>query len=152
VAMVVSQDPAMLEIDVGISGTASMHVHDFWRPLGHREAQVDGHYSVQCYNEALSTAYRGWKTRAIARELVRDGGVTSEQLARICYHVPFCKMARKAHVQVRACDFADLGTVDSDEATAKSFAQQVAPSLEACSRIGNIYTGSLYLAALGLLD
>src|SRR5262245_26653369 len=47
VAMVVSMQPALLELDIGISGTASAHVHDFWRPLGRREAQVDGHYSVQ---------------------------------------------------------------------------------------------------------
>jgi hydroxymethylglutaryl-CoA synthase len=151
VAMVIAEDPAMLELDVGISGAASMHVHDFWRPLGQREAQVDGHYSMQCYTEALATAYRGWKTRAIARELLRGDGLASEALARICYHVPFCKMAKKAHVQLRACDHADLGLADTDEAIATSFASQVEPSLSACSRVGNIYTGSLYLALLGAL-
>jgi len=152
VAMVIAQDPAMLELDVGISGAASTHVHDFWRPLGQREAQVDGHYSMQCYTEALATAYRGWKTRAIARELVRGDGLASEQLAQICYHVPFCKMARKAHVQVRQCDASDAGIADTDAAVAASFTQQVEPSLSACSRVGNIYTGSLYLALLGALD
>ncbi len=152
IAMVIAQDPAMFELDVGVSGAASMHVHDFWRPLGQREAQVDGHYSMQCYTDALATAYRGWKTRAIARELVRGDILASEQLARICYHVPFCKMARKAHVQVRSCDHADLGLADTDDAAAASFASQVEPSLAACSRVGNIYTGSLYLALLGALD
>jgi hydroxymethylglutaryl-CoA synthase len=141
----------MLELDVGISGAASTHVHDFWRPIGQREARVDGHYSMQCYTEALATAYRGWKTRAIARELLRGDGLASEALARICYHVPFCKMAKKAHVQLRACDHADLGLADTDEAIATSFASQVEPSLSACSRVGNIYTGSLYLALLGAL-
>ncbi|HEY5946127.1 MAG TPA: hydroxymethylglutaryl-CoA synthase, partial [Kofleriaceae bacterium] len=97
VAMVISDNPAMLEIDLGISGTSSTHVHDFWRPLGLREAQVDGHYSVQCYLDALAGAYRGWKEKAIAREIVRGDDIVSEKLARICYHVPFCKMAKKAH-------------------------------------------------------
>ena len=152
VAMVIAQDPSMFELDLGISGAASSHVHDFWRPLGQREAQVDGHYSMQCYTDALAIAYRGWKTRAIARELVRGDGLASEQLAQICYHVPFCKMARKAHVQVRQCDAADIGMADTDEAAAASFAQQVEPSLAACSRVGNIYTGSLYLSLLGALD
>ena len=145
IAMVIAEDPAMLELDVGISGAASTHVHDFWRPLGRREACVDGHYSMQCYTDALATAYRGWKTRAIARELVRGDGITSEQLARICYHVPFCKMAKKAHAAVRACDGAE-----SDDPT--SYAARVEPSLWACARVGNIYTGSLYLALLGALD
>ncbi|HEY1811175.1 MAG TPA: hydroxymethylglutaryl-CoA synthase [Kofleriaceae bacterium] len=152
VAMVIAQDPAMLELDVGISGAASSHVHDFWRPLGQREAQVDGHYSMRCYTDALATAYRGWKQRAIARELVLGDGIASEQLARICYHVPFCKMAKKAHVALRALDFAELGRTDTDDAAAASFAAQVEPSLAACSRVGNIYTGSLYLALLSALD
>jgi len=152
VAMVVTADPAMLAIDVGISGASSTHVHDFWRPLGHRVAEVDGHYSVQCYLDALAGAYRGWKDRA---------GVTSEQLARICYHVPFCKMAKKAHAQVWRCDLDDrqhgdpLATWDAaaeELAAARAFDTQVAPSLLACSRVGNIYTGSLYLALASLLD
>ena len=155
VAMIVREDPSLLELDVGISGAASAHVHDFWRPLGQREARVDGHYSVQCYLDAVSTAYRGWRQRALARELVR-GEVPSEALARICYHVPFCKMARKAHMQVRRCDLEDAKTpwdAGAEEARASaSFASQVDPSLPLCSRIGNIYTGSLYLGLAGLLD
>jgi len=158
VAMVVSTDPALVEIDVGISGAASSHVHDFWRPLGLREAQVDGHYSVQCYLDAVSTAYRGWRTRAIARDVVPDDGMVNERLARICYHVPFCKMARKAHQQVRRCDLEDAG-VAWDEAAieaeapraAAAFRKQVEPSLGLCARVGNIYTGSLYLGLAGLL-
>lgn len=131
VAMVVSTDPALVQIDVGVSGTSSTHVHDFWRPLGHREAQVDGHYSVQCYLDAAADAYAGWRAAAAARDVSTD-------LARICYHVPFCKMAKKAHLH--------LGF---DEA---SFETQVAPSLVLCARVGNIYTGSLYLGLAGLLD
>ncbi|HEY5943904.1 MAG TPA: hydroxymethylglutaryl-CoA synthase, partial [Kofleriaceae bacterium] len=156
VAMVISDNPAMLEIDLGISGTSSTHVHDFWRPLGQREAQVDGHYSVQCYLDALASAYRGWKEKAIAREIVRGDDIVSEKLARICYHVPFCKMAKKAHLHVRRCDLEDTrvpwDTANEEERSALSFRQQVEPSLSACSRVGNVYTGSLYLSLAGLLE
>ncbi len=156
IAMVISQHPAILELDLGITGTSSTHVHDFWRPIGQREAQVDGHYSVECYLAALGSAYREWKTRAIARELVRGGGLASEALARICYHVPFCKMARKAHLHVRRCDLEDAGVpwdVAAEETrAAQRFEDQVQPSLPLCSRIGNVYTGSLYFGLAGLLD
>src|SRR6185369_8566570 len=89
VAMIVSTDPALLALDLGMSGAASSHVHDFWRPLGLREAQVDGHYSVQCYLDAVASAYRGWRTRAIDRGVVARGTPASSALARVCYHVPF---------------------------------------------------------------
>ena len=155
VAMVISADPALLELDVGISGAASVHVHDFWRPLGQRDAQVDGHYSMRCYLDAIATAYRGWRTRAIAHGLVRGDGLASEQLARICYHVPFCKMAYKAHLHVRRCELEDAGSVHDpaaeDEQGRASLARQVEPSLALCAAIGNIYTGSLYLGLTGLL-
>ena len=155
VAMVIGHDPSLFAIDVGVSGAASAHVHDFWRPLGEREARVDGHYSIDCYLDALALAYRGWKMRAIARELVSSRELVSEKLAHICYHVPFCKMARKAHQRVRRCDLEDLGIADrADEESrcAASFHEQVEPSLGACARVGNIYTGSLYLALAGVLD
>ena len=156
VAMIVGRNPAMVELDVGISGASSLHVHDFWRPLGQREAQVDGHYSVQCYLDALAGAYRGWKQKALERELVHGDGLVSEKLARICYHVPFCKMAKKAHLHLRRCDLEDTqepwdATAEEQHAAA-SFQHQVEPSLAACARIGNVYTGSLYLSLAGLLE
>ena len=126
VALLIKEDPAIAAIDIGGSGTASAHVHDFWRPLGQREAEVDGHFSVQCYLDALTLAYAGWRENT--------GGA---ELARICYHVPFCKMAKKAHEHV---------------AQPSTFETMVAPSLALCSRVGNIYTGSLYLGLAGLLD
>ena len=155
VAMIVGAEPALLELDIGVAGTCSSHVHDFWRPLGQREAQVDGHYSIECYLDAVATAYRGWKARAAARELVRAGAPAGEQLAAICYHVPFCKMARKAHTRVRRCDLEDSAapwdaSVEELRA-ATSFQEQVEPSLGLCARIGNVYTGSLYLGLAGLL-
>ena len=130
---------------------------DFWRPLGRREAVVDGHYSIDCYLEALAGAYRDWRGKAEARELVRRGraSLPSEQLAAIGYHVPFCKMAKKAHARLRRCDLDDvLGAFDEareEREGAASFERQVAPSLTVCARVGNVYTGSLYLGLAGML-
>jgi hydroxymethylglutaryl-CoA synthase len=160
VAMLVSDRPDILAIDQGTSGMFSTDVHDFWRPLGHREALVDGHYSIQCYLDAVGGAYRSWRARATERELVfQEGGLRSSQLARIVYHVPFCKMAKKAHAHVRKCELEDLagGALDAaalareESDGAASFETQVAPTLMLASRIGNTYTGSLYLGIASLL-
>jgi hydroxymethylglutaryl-CoA synthase len=161
VAMLVSDRPELLALDHGVSGVFSTDVHDFWRPLGRREALVDGHYSIECYLDAVAGAYRAWRERATAHELLHEGPTyRSEQLARIVYHVPFCKMARKAHAHVRKCELADLGGTPLDAAAlareeslgAASFEGQVAPSLLLASRIGNTYTSSLYLGIASLLQ
>ena len=157
VAFLVSAHPELLVLDLGVNGTSSAHVFDFWRPLGRREAVVDGHYSIDCYLEALAGAYRDWRTKAEAREIVRRGATAlpGEQLAAIGYHVPFCKMAKKAHARLRRCDLDDvLGAFDEareEREGAASFERQVAPSLSLCARVGNIYTGSLYLGFAGML-
>lgn len=160
VAMLVSDSPELLALDHGLSGVFSTDVHDFWRPLGRREALVDGHYSIECYLDAVAGAYRAWSDKATARELLHEGPTyRSEQLARIVYHVPFCKMARKAHAHVRKCELALVGGAALDEAAlareealgAASFEAQVVPSLMLASRIGNTYTSSLYLGIASLL-
>ena len=160
VAMLVSNNPEVLELDHGVSGVFSANVHDFWRPLGRREALVDGHYSIQCYLDAVGGAYRMWRDRAVNRGILRrNDSLPSGQLARIAYHVPFCKMARKAHLHLRKCDLEDQagGPLDAaaiereEKLGASSHADQVAPSLMLASRIGNTYTGSLYLGLASLI-
>jgi hydroxymethylglutaryl-CoA synthase len=148
VAMLVSDRPDLVSLDRAISGVFSTDVHDFWRPLGRREALVDGHYSIACYLDAVAGAYRMWRARAVEGGIVTADRPASEQLARIAYHVPFCKMAKKAHLRVRACDLGD----GEDEAGNASFEAQVAPSLALPSRIGNTYTASLYFGLASMLQ
>jgi hydroxymethylglutaryl-CoA synthase len=135
VAMLISENPRLLELDPGITGCFSQNVHDFWRPLYRKDALVDGQFSVQCYLDALAGAYAEWQRLS----------ESSEPLVRTCYHVPYGKMARKAHQ--RRCQLDGM----TDEAADKSFAVEVEPSLRVPSQVGNIYTGSLYLALLSLL-
>lgn len=159
VAMLVSERPEVLALDLGVSGAFSTDVHDFWRPIGRREPLVDGHYSIQCYLDAVAGASRGWRERAVARGLVRPGAHPSGELARLAYHVPFCKMAKKAHLHLRRVELDDhLGRAPTeaelaaeDAASAASFEETVAPSLELPARIGNTYTAALYFGLASLV-
>ena len=136
VAMIISERPRLLELDVGHSGAYARDVHDFWRPLHSKDAAVDGQLSVQCYLDALAGAYGEWR---------RDEAPSAEPLARTCYHVPYGKMARKAHRRRRVIDGLDEASADA------TFAVEVASSLLLPAQIGNVYTGSLYLALASLL-
>ena len=161
VAMLVSDAPELLAFDRGLNGFYSADVHDFWRPLGQREAVVDGHYSIKCYLDAVANAYRMWRDNAVRCEVVRGhAALPSDELARIAYHVPFCKMAKKAHLHLRSCDLEDRAGPPLDEGAksaeavigAASFELQVAPSLVLPSRVGNTYTAALYMGLASLLD
>ncbi len=137
VALLVSDTPRLLELDMAV-GTYSRDVMDFWRPLYSKDAVVDGQYSVTCYLEALKGAYSAWQ------EL--HGGLqplASDRFAALAYHVPYPKMAQKAHEALR--------TFDGDATPLATFAERVKPGLAVPRDIGNIYTGSLYLSLLSLL-
>jgi hydroxymethylglutaryl-CoA synthase len=97
---------------------------------------------VTCYLEALEGAYRAYVAHAGGDH--RASGPFSDRFAAIAYHVPYGKMAVKAHRHLRAID----GDVD---ATA-SFERQVAPGLVLPKQVGNIYTGSLYLSLASALS
>lgn len=139
VALLVSENPRLVALEVGVTGSYAQDVNDFWRPLYSKEAVVDGHHSVQCYLDALSGAYQSWK--AAAKEAGLDG-----EIVRRCYHVPYGKMAKKAHRQLMQLEGKSESEADA------SYATEVAPSLNLPSQVGNIYTGSLYLALTSLLE
>lgn len=142
VALLVSDRPRLLAFEAGRYGVCSKDVMDFWRPLYSKDAMVDGHYSVQCYLDALEGAYRAYKEAA--GDAQQGAGLYSDRFGALAYHVPYGKMARKAHRQLRAVD----GDADPDS----SFERLVAPSLVLPAQVGNIYTGSLYLALASLLS
>jgi hydroxymethylglutaryl-CoA synthase len=138
VALIVSAEPELVELDPRV-GTCSRDVMDFWRPLYSKDALVDGQYSVSCYLEALLGSYRAWlgEVSGSAQPPALD------ELAAIAYHVPYPKMAKKAHEALRA--------LENDPEPAKSFARQVRSGLVLPERVGNIYTGSMYLSLLSIL-
>jgi hydroxymethylglutaryl-CoA synthase len=138
VAMLVSATPSLVSFDQNV-GTYANDVMDFWRPLYSKDAVVDGQYSVTCYLDALRGAYQAHQESM--------GSVTanySDRFAAIAYHVPYPKMAKKAHEALRL--------VDGDAAPAASFERQVRTGLLLPERVGNIYTGSLYLSLLSVLN
>lgn len=136
VAFIVSERPRLVELEVARTGSYTRDVHDFWRPLDRKDALTDGHFSVQCYLDALAGAYQSWQQ-------VAGGGA---ELVRTCYHVPYGKMARKAHRHRKQLDGLTEAAADA------SFAVEVESSLDLPAQVGNIYTGSLYLALASLLQ
>ena len=135
VALLVSDQPKLLSLEPDRTGICSNDVHDFWRPLYSKDAFVDGPYSVQCYLDALTGAYEHFREK--------NPGVTTDSFAALAYHVPYGKMARKAHRQLRA--------IDGDPTPDATFDALVGHSLTLPAQVGNIYTGSLYLALASLL-
>ena len=141
VALLVSRKPRLIALDPFPAAVYTRDVMDFWRPHYRDTAVVDGHYSLSCYLQALEEC---WKRHRKA------SGLGWEDFRYLLFHVPFPKMAFKAfqslherEAALREGPFLSL----SD-----AFARQAAPALWASAEVGNLYSGSLYLALCALLE
>lgn len=142
VAMRVATNPDLLEIDLTSQGYSSKDVDDFFRPLGSVTAKVKGGYSVQCYHEAFEEAFD---------DHCRRTNVSSDHCLResdlFVLHVPFYKMAY-AGLQKLAEKKLGLSEEEAVEfVDSKGFVGGIAPT----TKIGNIYSGSAYMAMMFLL-
>ncbi|MHC4117023.1 MAG: hydroxymethylglutaryl-CoA synthase family protein [Planctomycetota bacterium] len=148
VAMVISDKPNLLHFDSEISGHYTKHVMDFWRPLYSKTAFVDGHYSIDCYLKALEGALEDALDKATIPQLY-----SMSQLQACIYHVPFAKMAAKAHHRHFEADVGEEIGRDTErfDDVKKSFAAKTGPWLSLNSIVGNIYTGSVFLSLIDLL-
>ncbi|KCV81750.1 hydroxymethylglutaryl-coenzyme A synthase [Actibacterium atlanticum] len=130
VAMLVSSDPKVLEIDPW-TGLFTQDIMDFWRPNYRKTPLVDGKYSALRY---LSTMGEAWN------DYVSQGGRAYEDLAQFCYHLPFSRMAQKAHRQLALLN---KTSVDNEKCL---------PGMEYNRVIGNCYAASLYLSLISMLE
>ena len=141
VAIVISESPRLVELHMNCIGDYTRQVMDFWRPLYSKYAYTDGHFSIACYLNALEGAIDD------ARRQANDPNALSlEHLDACFYHVPFVKMAKKAHRR-----HVEMYTDEADVFDA-SYAHKVAPWLSLNAEVGNIYTGALFLALIDYLS
>ena len=130
-AMLLSANPKLIAIEPE-SGYYSDHTWDFWRPNYSKDAIVDGKYSTRVY---LTTLQECWK------EYQKNSCREYSDHTRFCYHLPFTKMAEKAHERLRK-------TCGVDQITENL----ISDSLEYSRRVGNSYTASLFIGIASILD
>lgn len=134
VAMLITAEPRILEVEAG-SGYFTDDVMDFWRPNHRSTALVDGKYSTKVYLNSLKQAWEHF-TEQTER--------TFQDIDYFCYHIPFTKMAEKAHKTLVKKVGAKL-----DQA---QFDAQTLPSQLYNRIVGNSYSASLFVGFISLLD
>lgn len=134
VAMLISANPRLLEIDPEV-GNHTEDVMDFWRPNYRATALVDGKYSTKIYLRALKKAWENF------REV---SSLAFDDFSHFCYHLPFSRMAQKAHQHLAKLNKADL--------TPEQIEGQIEDTLLYNRIIGNSYTASMYIGLTSLLE
>lgn len=133
VAMVISANPRLLTI-ANDNVALTQDIYDFWRPNGQAYPLVDGQLSNETYIQAFQQVWA---------EYARRTGKTLADFHAVAFHVPYTKMGKKALMP-------ELEKYDSE--VQKKLLDRYEESVIYSRRIGNLYTGSLYLSLISLLE
>jgi len=148
VAFIISDETEFVHFLPGSNAFYSKDVHDFWRPNGSLTPMVDGKYSIDCYLEALEFC-----TKDLQENLTGEiGKKLLDFVDYFIYHLPFTRMAYKAHCKMLATLNPSLNEEQIKEIYNDSYKEKIKPALKGSEQVGNIYTGSVYMCLMSLID
>ncbi len=138
IAMLVGENPEILELDFGAIGYHSYEVMDTCRPLANLETG-DADLSLLSYLDCLEYSYKKYAEKVEGA----DFATTFDYLA---FHTPFAGMVKGGHRKMmRELYGMKTREIDAD------FQTRVVPSLSFCSEVGNVYSATVYLALAGIV-
>ncbi|GAA1264961.1 hydroxymethylglutaryl-CoA synthase [Sphaerisporangium rubeum] len=138
-AVLIGEDPRVLTVDLGAFGNHSYETLDSARPTPTFDI-ADSDRSLFAYLDCLSNCFEDYRSRV---EDV-DFATTFDYLAM---HTPFAGMVKAAHRKLMR-EFAGIPPARAEE----DFTRRVLPSLAYPSVVGNLCSGSVYLALCSLID
>lgn len=133
VAMLISANPSILAIEKE-SGVYTKDTDDFWRPTYSNVPFVDGKYSVSAYLDTLMASWTRYQEQQRAK---------LSDLEAMLFHVPYTKMGRKALESLEE---------EMNQKTSQRFIDYYEDAIVYSNVVGNIYTGSLFLSLISLLE
>ena len=134
VAMLITQNPRILSFN-NDNVAQTRDIMDFWRPNYSSTPYVNGLYSTQQYLDCLITTWEEYQKRY---------NWTLDDFAAICFHLPYPKLALKG--------LRSMMDQTLSEEKQNSLQENFDKSILYSQMIGNIYTGSLFLGLLSLLE
>lgn len=138
VAMLISANPHVLEINDD-SVVKSADIQDFWRPVYQDTALARGKFSTEQYIQFFCDVWQKYSAQ---------NNCDFNDFAAMCFHLPYTKMGLKAlNTAMDSCNFGSVY-----EASRERLLSNYETSTKYSRRVGNIYTGSLYLGLLSLLE
>lgn len=163
---------APVVLERGLRSTYMANVYDFYKPdLTSEYPMVDGPLSIKCYLLALDECYK------LYREKTKDDDFRLDKLDGMVFHSPYCKLVQKSSARLLFNDYVlcpikekyfpelehlkgvKLEDTYFDRDIEKLFltrGQQVfdrmtKKSLLLASRVGNMYTASVYSGLVSYL-
>jgi hydroxymethylglutaryl-CoA synthase len=130
VAMIVSKNPKIMVLNNDY-GLYTDDIYDFYRPNKSDYALVDGHYSNEQYKRFFKEVYEQYLSKS---------GHTLTDFSALTFHIPYSKIGLRT-----------LQMITNDEKRPDLF-ENHEYAIKYNKEVGNIYTGSLFLSLISLLE
>ncbi|WP_421409885.1 hydroxymethylglutaryl-CoA synthase [Streptococcus suis] len=131
VAMLVTANPRILVLN-NDNVCQTRDIYDFWRPNYDKYPRVDGKFSTEQYTDCLTTTFDYYQQKT---------GKTLNDFGAMCLHIPFSKQGLKG-----------LQAITQDAETLERLTERFQEAIIYNKVVGNIYTGSIFLSLLSLLE
>jgi polyketide biosynthesis 3-hydroxy-3-methylglutaryl-CoA synthase-like enzyme PksG len=139
VAMLISDQPKIMQIDVGANGYYGYEVMDTCRPSPDADAG-DSDLSLLSYLDCCENAFLEYCKRV-------DNVSFDKTFEYLAYHTPFGGMVKGAHRNMmRKLVKAKPDVIEAD------FTNRVLPGLDYCQRVGNIMGATAALALVSTVE
>ncbi len=137
-AVLLGDAPTVLAVDLGAYGCYSYETLDSARPTPEFDiADVDR--SLFAYLDCLANSVSDYASRV-------DGADFATTFDQLALHTPFAGLVRSAHRRMMRGYGLPAERIDED------FQRRVSASLEYPAQVGNLCSGSVYLALASILD
>jgi len=124
---------AIAEINA-FGGVITKNINDFSKPNYRKYPFVNGKLSVLTYLSFLKKSIL---------KFTEETGISPKAFEAICYHTPFPKITYKAN---------DILLRMAPELSSKPCFADITPQIKYNAEIGNVYTASLFLSFISLLE
>jgi len=138
VAMLIGEKPDIFTVDFGANGLYGYEVMDSCRPLPEIETG-DSDLSLLSYMDCLENSFKHYASRVADTDF-------QDSFDFLAFHTPFAGLVKASHRKLMR----ELKKVSPQECEA-DFKKRIEPSLSYCRHVGNIYSGTVYLALAGLI-
>ena len=139
VAMIISDQPKIIEYEMGKNGYFTFECTDYARPTATYDI-INGEESLYAYLDCLEGAWEHYKTK------VGDIDFNS-YFKRVIYHAPFGGLVKLAHGRLLKDMY---GNMKKSEVQAH-FEEKVEKSLKIPKAVGNTYSSTVYTCLMGLI-
>lgn len=130
VSMIISSNPQIMILEDNY-GIHAEDVYDFWRPDRLDYAQVDGRFSNEMYKKFFLNTFDSYTSKT--KHTIND-------FSALAFHIPYAKIGLRS-----------LELVAKNQEHLKLF-ENFHTSIQYNKEVGNIYTGSLFLSVISLLE